>query len=103
MKRQFLAPVAALALLTTPIFADDKPAVAPKEAPAPAAPAASETKVVVPEKPELKDEMDKVSYSLGLNFGGGLKQAPVKMKLDLVMAGLRDSYLDKGLLSDKER
>jgi len=100
MKRQFFVPVAALALLATPIFADDKPAA--KEAPV-----AQQSKItiptVIPEKPALKDEIDRVSYALGMNFGSGIKMAPVQMKLDLVMAGLRDYYSEKAVLTDKEK
>jgi len=80
MKLKFIVPLAAVVFVATPLFAEDKPAPASR-------------KIVLPEKVVLTNDLDKISYAIGMTFGGGSKQAPVAFKLELMMAGLRDSFL----------
>ena len=42
------------------------------------------------EKTALKDQKDKVSYSIGVNIGSNLKTLPVDVNLDLIIRGIRD-------------
>ncbi len=54
-------------------------------------------------QPALKDQKDKISYSIGLNIGGSLKQQPFEVNPDLVAAGLRDVLKgSKPLLTEAE-
>jgi FKBP-type peptidyl-prolyl cis-trans isomerase FklB len=43
------------------------------------------------EKPELKDQRDKESYSLGYQFGESLKLQNVDINLDVYLSGIRDA------------
>src|ERR1043165_4424072 len=93
MKLKLIAPMTAIVVLASPLLADDKPA-------------AKSDKVTMPEKvsaTSLTNEIDKVSYALGMNYGGSMKMAPVELKLDLILAGLRDAAVGKAALSDKEK
>lgn len=51
----------------------------------------------------LKDQKDKVSYSIGMNIGGSIKQQPFEVNPDLVAAGLKDVLKgNKPLLTEAE-
>ena len=51
----------------------------------------------------LKDQKDKVSYSIGLNIGGTFKQQSMDLNLDALLAGIKDVLADaKPLLTDDE-
>ena len=43
------------------------------------------------EKPELKDQRDKESYSLGYQFGQGLKAQGLDLNLEVYTSGIRDA------------
>ena len=43
------------------------------------------------ETPEIKDENDKVSYSIGHQIGGDFKRQGVELRSDLVVKGIRDA------------
>ena len=43
------------------------------------------------EKPELKDENDKVNYSYGYQVADGLKRQGVKVNPEVIMQGIRDA------------
>ena len=47
------------------------------------------------EKPELKDQKDKESYSLGYQFGQNLKQQGVDMNLQAYASGIQDALGEK--------
>ena len=65
MKIATILPLA-LAALTVPLLAADKPA--------------------------LKDQRDKVGYSIGVNIGSSLKQDGADVNIEALAAGLVDSY-----------
>ena len=44
------------------------------------------------EKPELKDQKDKESYSLGYQFGQSLKSQGVDINLDIYGSGIKDAF-----------
>ena len=51
----------------------------------------------------LKDQKDKVSYSIGVNIGNNLKTLPVEVNLDLIIKGIRDMVSGtKSLMTDEE-
>ena len=51
----------------------------------------------------LKDQKDKVSYSIGVNIGNNLKTMPVEVNLDLIVKGIRDMVSgNKSLMTDEE-
>jgi FKBP-type peptidyl-prolyl cis-trans isomerase FklB len=51
----------------------------------------------------LKDQKDKVSYSIGVNIGSNLKTMPVEVNLDLVIKGIRDMVSGtKPLMTEQE-
>lgn len=55
------------------------------------------------DKPVLKDQKDKVSYSIGLEIGSGLKKQKLDVNADLIVAGFRDGISGKKpLLSEAE-
>ena len=43
----------------------------------------------------LKDQKDKVSYSIGLKIGGDFKQQGFDLNADVLAAGIRDALSDK--------
>lgn len=54
-------------------------------------------------QPALKDQKDKISYSIGMNIGNSLKQQPFEVNPDLVAAGLKDMLKGvKPLLTEAE-
>ena len=42
--------------------------------------------------PELKNDKEKISYSIGMDIGGNLKRGSVDVDPDLLAKGLKDSY-----------
>jgi FKBP-type peptidyl-prolyl cis-trans isomerase FklB len=55
------------------------------------------------EKPELKDQKDKESYSLGYQFGQSVKHQGLDIKLELYTSGIRDALSgSKPQLSQEE-
>jgi FKBP-type peptidyl-prolyl cis-trans isomerase FklB len=51
----------------------------------------------------LKDQKDKVSYSIGVNIGNSLKTLPVEVNLDLIIKGIRDMVSGTpSLMTDQE-
>ena len=42
--------------------------------------------------PELKNDKEKISYSIGMDIGGNLKRGSVEVDPDLLAKGLKDSY-----------
>jgi FKBP-type peptidyl-prolyl cis-trans isomerase FklB len=51
----------------------------------------------------LKDQKDKVSYSLGLNIGNNLKKQAINVNPDLLVRGIKDAYSNtKPLLTEAE-
>jgi FKBP-type peptidyl-prolyl cis-trans isomerase FklB len=51
---------------------------------------------------ELKTFADKISYVLGQEVGGGLKNSPTNINLELFMRGLKDSLDDQKSLVDPD-
>jgi FKBP-type peptidyl-prolyl cis-trans isomerase FklB len=49
--------------------------------------------------PQLKDQNDKVSYSIGLQIGFNLKRQKVDVKPDILLAGMKDALADKPQLT----
>jgi FKBP-type peptidyl-prolyl cis-trans isomerase FklB len=55
------------------------------------------------QKITLKDQKDKVSYSIGRNIGGNMKQQQLDLNTDALAAGIRDSLSGApSLLTDQE-
>src|SRR4051812_44065357 len=55
------------------------------------------------QKPELKTERDKVSYSIGLDIGTTFKKQNMDIDTNIMMAGLKDGVSgDKPLMTDEE-
>src|SRR5262245_17604696 len=51
----------------------------------------------------LKDQKDKVSYSLGLNIGNNLKKQAIDVNPDLLVRGIKDSFSNaKPLLTEAQ-
>ena len=72
MKRFIL--IFAAFLLTLPLFAQEK-------------------------SPPLKDQKDKVSYSIGLNIGSNLARQNVQVNPDVLAAGIKDAIAGKPQLN----
>ncbi|MBA4392315.1 MAG: hypothetical protein C0407_02065 [Desulfobacca sp.] len=61
------------------------------------------TQVVTAESVTLKNQKDKVSYSIGINMGRNLKQMAVDVDPDTFVKGFKDAFSGgKSLLSDEE-
>lgn len=55
------------------------------------------------EEAGLKDQKDKVSYSMGMNFGEYLKKQDIEIKTDILVQGLKDMLAGKKtLLTEQE-
>src|SRR5512139_880180 len=54
------------------------------------------------EKPELKDQKDRESYSLGYSFGQSLQARRVEINLDAYAAGIKDALGGTGSLLSRE-
>ncbi len=51
----------------------------------------------------LKNEKDRISYSIGLSIGSNFKQQSIDVTLDPLMAGIKDALLDrKPMMTDQE-
>ena len=50
----------------------------------------------------LKDDTDKLSYSIGVNVGKNVKQESIKINYDLFVQGVKDAIDNKSILSDAE-
>src|SRR6266480_7024553 len=75
MKRFIL--IFAAFLLTLPLFAQEK-------------------------SPPLKDQKDKVSYSIGLNIGSNLARQNVEINADALSAGIKDAIAGKPQLTQDQ-
>jgi FKBP-type peptidyl-prolyl cis-trans isomerase FklB len=54
------------------------------------------------DKVELKDQRDKVSYGIGVNFGTSWKQQEIDVDPDLVVRGIKDALAGKALMNESE-
>ena len=54
------------------------------------------------EKAQLKDQKDKVSYSIGVEIGTSFKKQNLDLNSDLVFAGIKDALAGKESLLTKE-
>src|SRR5207248_9884178 len=52
--------------------------------------------------PQLKDQRDKVSYSIGMNIGFNLSKQKVDINPDILAAGIKDSIAGKPLLTQDQ-
>jgi len=52
--------------------------------------------------PELKDQKDKVSYSIGLNIGFSLSREKVPLSMDALESGIRDAIANKPRMTEEE-
>jgi FKBP-type peptidyl-prolyl cis-trans isomerase FklB len=52
--------------------------------------------------PQLKDQKDKVSYSIGMNIGANLSRQKVDINPDLLAAGIKDSIAGKTQLTQDQ-
>ncbi len=75
MKNSFLA--LAIVFLVQPLWAQDK-------------------------SPELKDQKDKVSYSIGLNIGYSLSREKVPLSMNALNAGIADALANKPRMTEEE-
>src|SRR6188768_1162600 len=83
--KKYLIVFLATGLFTLQTHAEDKPAAKP------------ETQTV------LKSQKDKISYSIGLEMGSGMKQQKLDVDPNLVVSGFRDGFSgNKGLLTEAE-
>jgi FKBP-type peptidyl-prolyl cis-trans isomerase FklB len=55
------------------------------------------------DKTELKDQKDKVSYSIGHDIGSSFKKQSVEVNLDVLMTGLKDALAGKEALKREDR
>jgi FKBP-type peptidyl-prolyl cis-trans isomerase FklB len=68
-----------------------------------AAAALTMTNAFAADSPALKDQKDKVSYSIGLDIGRNMKQQSLDINPDILAAGLKDALTDaKPKLTDEE-
>jgi FKBP-type peptidyl-prolyl cis-trans isomerase FklB len=54
------------------------------------------------DKVELKNQRDKVSYGIGVNFGTSWKQQEIDVDPDLVVRGIKDALAGKALMNESE-
>ena len=54
------------------------------------------------DKPELKDQKDKASYSIGYDIGDSFKKQKIELNIDGLMAGLKDALAGKDAVLPKE-
>src|SRR5213595_1794854 len=52
--------------------------------------------------PQLKDQKDKFSYSIGLNIGSNLSKQKIEINPDMVTAGIKDSIAGKPQLTQDQ-
>jgi FKBP-type peptidyl-prolyl cis-trans isomerase FklB len=53
--------------------------------------------------PQLKDQKDKASYTIGLNIGRNLSRQRVEVNPDVLAAGIRDAIAGKPQLTDEQQ
>jgi FKBP-type peptidyl-prolyl cis-trans isomerase FklB len=53
--------------------------------------------------PQLKDQNDKVSYSIGVNIGMNLNKAKVSVNPEILAAGIKDAIAGKPQLTEEQR
>jgi FKBP-type peptidyl-prolyl cis-trans isomerase FklB len=59
--------------------------------------------VFADEKLELKDNRDKISYSIGINIGTNMKNQSIDVNPEALVRGLRDALSgDKALMTEEE-
>ena len=54
------------------------------------------------DKPELKDQKDKASYSIGYDIGESFKKQKIELNLDAMIAGLKEAVAGKDAALPKE-
>lgn len=112
--------ILAVAIFASPLSADDKPApkgpqqASDQKAPAVKTPQASagaekapaantpQDKATAEEKSILKTPKDKLSYALGVQMGGVIRQRKLEVQPDLMMKGLWDALAGEKLLMTNE-
>ena len=52
--------------------------------------------------PQLKDQKDKVSYSIGMNIGANLSRQKVDINPDVLVAGIKDAIAGKPQLTQDQ-
>src|SRR5258707_13893832 len=52
--------------------------------------------------PQLKDQKDKVSYSIGMNIGFNLSRQKVDINSDILAAGIKDAIAGKPQLTQEQ-
>jgi len=52
--------------------------------------------------PQLKDQKDKVSYSIGLNIGFNFKKQNVELNPDALLAGVKDALANKPQMTEEQ-
>src|SRR6476469_663989 len=52
--------------------------------------------------PELKDQKDKVSYSIGLNIGFGLSRQNVPLNMEALNSGIADAMANKPRMTEEQ-
>jgi len=61
------------------------------------------SQVAAQETPALKDQKDKVSYSIGMEIGKNLKRQSLDLNTDLFLKGIKDAFSgEKALMTDEE-
>src|SRR4030043_2399277 len=61
------------------------------------------SQVSAEEKPVLKDQKDKVSYSIGMNIGNNLKKQAIDVNPDALVYGIKDALSGgKALITEQE-
>src|SRR4030066_834309 len=61
------------------------------------------SQVSAEEKPVLKDQKDKVSYSIGMNIGNNLKKQAIDVNPDALVSGIKDALSGgKALMTEQE-
>src|SRR3954465_10932076 len=53
--------------------------------------------------PQLKDQKDKASYSIGHDIGSTFKKQNMELNPDLLLAGLKDALAGKEAMTKEER
>ena len=55
------------------------------------------------ETPSLKDQKDKISYSIGMEMGKNLKRQSLDLNPDILLKGIKDAFSgEKALMTDQE-
>src|SRR5436190_22879743 len=54
------------------------------------------------DKPQLKDQKDKASYSIGYDIGDSFKKQKIELNIDALVAGLKEALAGKDATLSKE-